>query len=463
MIEFNCEKCGKQIRAKPELAGRTGKCTGCGASIEVPSPEAKGFVVTPRSLKSSRSNRPLVPSPPAVASHSLPHRSPDVAVQVNIDNKGASDGLGISSLIVGILSFFVCWIPVINFGMGGLGLLLGIAGLILAMQNKGHGIGYSIAGTAISSVSFIPGLLFLFVFSSAMYSVERAANSVPTTNAPASSSTNPRSFSQNEESGIGSNTNYSDAQRSNGKSWTLAPNPLTLGNVTVNISEARIGKVPLVSAFDQQSQETDDEYLIVRFSIRNNDPNKKVNYRGWMSDFASLSGITASLQDEHGNRYKFITAPAMYEVKNAESKESIYPGKTISDAVVFETPVASSNKLFLTLSAKGCEEEGEFNFEISRSFLERGSSLAPTNGNGRTSWVNVSYKSRIVKVAPKKWQEIRDDTKAVVWNYDELDETPEYIEVFLRERKQTGRIYKNRFDLFIDNNWVNAAIGRWER
>ena len=43
MIEFQCPNCGKQLRVKPELAGRTGKCTGCSNKIVVPAASSDFF------------------------------------------------------------------------------------------------------------------------------------------------------------------------------------------------------------------------------------------------------------------------------------------------------------------------------------------------------------------------------------------------------------------------------------
>lgn len=36
MIELTCASCGRKLRAKPELAGRTGKCPNCGQPIRIP-------------------------------------------------------------------------------------------------------------------------------------------------------------------------------------------------------------------------------------------------------------------------------------------------------------------------------------------------------------------------------------------------------------------------------------------
>lgn len=465
MIEFDCEKCGKKIRVNEELAGRTGKCSGCGEKLVIPSasvsqPEPK----KQRSSEVSKVNSNLVSSPPLVSPQPLPQSSPGVAVQVNVDNSPVADGLGISSLIVGILSFFVCWIPLINFGVGGLGLLLGIAGIVMAIQRKGNAIGYSIAGTAVSTVSFLLGVLYLTMFAGALNS-----NVQTSSNRPERTSTQSNELSDPATSDLSTGeSNNTNIEPANSK-WAPVQIPIKIGSVELKVTEVKIGKVSLTSEFTDRVTETPEEYLMIRVKIKNQDLNKKINYRSWSGDFATISGITASLTDEHGNKYRFIKTPSTFKIKDTDGNDSIYPQKEIQDAVVFEVPVATSNKFFLTLSAKGCDEKEDFLIEVPRSYLigaNVAQNTAPStvpNNQARSAWINETYKSRIVKVGPKKWQELRNDTNELSWNFDELGENPEYIELFLVERMQKGRLYADRLELFIDNQWVNAAQGRWDK
>jgi hypothetical protein len=78
---------------------------------------------------------------------------PTTAMQINVmAARGSSHSLGVASLVVGILALFVCWVPVIGLLLGGLGLLLGIGGLFVAIVRHGSGIGYAIAGAAMSTL-----------------------------------------------------------------------------------------------------------------------------------------------------------------------------------------------------------------------------------------------------------------------------------------------------------------------
>ena len=69
-----------------------------------------------------------------------------------------SNSLGIASLILGILAFLICWIPfvaIVSMPLSGLGLLLGIIGLVLALTRAGYGVGFSIAGSSVSVLALL--------------------------------------------------------------------------------------------------------------------------------------------------------------------------------------------------------------------------------------------------------------------------------------------------------------------
>ena len=76
-----------------------------------------------------------------------------------------SNSLGIASLILGVLAFLICWIPfvaLVSMPLSGLGLLLGIIGILLALTRSGHGVGFSIAGSSVSALAFLIALVMGF-------------------------------------------------------------------------------------------------------------------------------------------------------------------------------------------------------------------------------------------------------------------------------------------------------------
>ncbi|MAT70868.1 MAG: hypothetical protein CMJ58_15240 [Planctomycetaceae bacterium] len=149
-----------------------------------------------------------------------------------------------------------------------------------------------------------------------------------------------------------------------------AAKPLQLGAVQIEIVSVHVGKVPLSQAFLGDDAESVDAQLTVWLKISNTTTNKKIDYLGWMSDSASFLDIDAELTDDADNRYRGVSFGGMTAVKGADTSGSIYPGKSISDAVVFEPPIDGAKYLDLKLSAKGCREEGEFRFRIPAEMIQ---------------------------------------------------------------------------------------------
>lgn len=307
------------------------------------------------------------------------------AIQVNVNNTKATNSLGISSLILGILSFFVCWIPVIGFGLSGLGLLLGLGGIAMSVFRKGTGIGYSIAGAAVNSIALFIGILFITVFASAVASVDSTMKRLEAERnkvaqqakpvQPQQAIPAPASSDATGEAPTTPEVAIPEAPKPEPAKPTIVYNPATealqLGDVQLTILEVKLGKVELTQMFSQRDTTSTDELLMVKVQITNTSSTKKLDYRGWMESLSNLQGITAKLTDENENRYKTISFPASSSIKGATSKDSIYPGKSIVDAIVFEIPIENAKQLFLTLAAKGCQQDGEFRFEIPKAMIKR--------------------------------------------------------------------------------------------
>jgi tRNA_anti-like len=83
-------------------------------------------------------------------------------VNVIVPSQG-SNSFGIASLVVGVLSFFVCWIPIAGFIVAGLGFALGCVGFFVGALKEGRGLGFAIAGIVLSGVGLLPSLFFMLL------------------------------------------------------------------------------------------------------------------------------------------------------------------------------------------------------------------------------------------------------------------------------------------------------------
>jgi len=305
-------------------------------------------------------------------------RQPAVVVAVNQKSQ-ASNSLGISSLVVGILSFFVCWIPVIGFSLGGLGVVLGGIGLFMAMTRKGSGAGYAIAGTAVSSIAVITGVVFMIMTAAAVQVASDTVEELDKALAEQRAKHNKEQLARRDQrdarqvnNGQGNIPNIGDqpAEKPPAEpAWVLASQPQHVGSVQIRITEVVVGKVPLHRTILDQDSESADPLLLIRLSITNMTQGKKIDYSGWMGDYASLRDIDSELTDNNDNRYKSVTFGATTDVKDAETSTSIYPGKTHADAIVFELPIEGVEYLRLKLSAKAFGEDGEIRFQIPRGLI----------------------------------------------------------------------------------------------
>jgi len=148
MTPLACPHCGSALPYRPDLAGMTFSCPQCNGAFTIPAPLA-----------------PMAYQPPQIAtqqaygheSHQV--RTQHTTVHVNVPRQH-SNSLGTASVILGIVSLFVCWLPWFGLPLSLLGTLLGIFGLLVAMMRKGAGLGMPIAGTAISGLVLATSVYF---------------------------------------------------------------------------------------------------------------------------------------------------------------------------------------------------------------------------------------------------------------------------------------------------------------
>src|SRR5437870_4480381 len=153
-ITVVCPACGGRLSAPSQLLGRMAKCPQCGQTVKV-APSANSPAEPPRAVPSRR---------PKSSPSELETRTAEIVVKRSGDsetrsrNARISYGLGIPSLVLGTIAFLFSWVPkvsLLSIPLGGLGLLLGIAGLVIAIIQRGRGIGFPIAGSAVSLVALI--------------------------------------------------------------------------------------------------------------------------------------------------------------------------------------------------------------------------------------------------------------------------------------------------------------------
>lgn len=275
----------------------------------------------------------------------------------------------IASLLFGISSWCVLWTPVVGFVLSGLGVLCGLATLLLVPAGRASGAGCALAGIAISSAAvafaMAPDWEFPHLakwFSQATESVDRRPPADSEPKPPADDS--PPSEVTVRRDHDSSAAAVSRPVRTQPPVFHSFPDPLQLGSVQLQITEVRVGQVPLYNDIFKEDSWSEAELLMIRVYVTNSSSSAQFDYSGWMSEVASLRKIDAALTDDLGNSYSLVSFGTARHVKHATTWEPLQPGESVADAVVFEAPVDGATHFNLTLSARGCDTEDEFRFRI---------------------------------------------------------------------------------------------------
>jgi hypothetical protein len=296
--------------------------------------------------------------------------------QVEIRQR-SSNGLGTASLVLGILACLVCWIPF----LGMLAIPVAIIGIILAAIGFLIGIfRKSSKGGAIAG-----GITCLLAIVISVSVTGKTAAVISESLAKADKT------NQNEQRGA-----VASGQPVTPIATSAVPVPkvsppaaqshapvvewgnyeadkyFVQGIMAVKIQSLTIGKTPLVSAIgrDREGVSTDD-LLMISIVVMNQSEGKKVDYQSWAGERLGFTSDFAKLTDNFDNTYKRVTFGGMNKPKGQLERESIYPGKEVSDVLVFEVPVEKASELKLELPAKNFGGDGYLRIKIPASVVSR--------------------------------------------------------------------------------------------
>jgi len=135
-----CESCGASVPEGQSI------CPNCGAAVAQAAPAAQ----------------PVYQQPVAQPVYQQPVAQPVVQVQPVVVQQpapaGKSSGMAIAGLIMGIFTLIFCWVPVVGFILGILGLIFSIAGIA---KKNGGAKGAAIAGLVLTIIGAIVSVVML--------------------------------------------------------------------------------------------------------------------------------------------------------------------------------------------------------------------------------------------------------------------------------------------------------------
>jgi len=149
------------------------------------------------------------------------------------------------------------------------------------------------------------------------------------------------------------------------------PPAVKKGTVSVRVAWAKIGKAVLENEITEARSVSEDKLLSIFVGIVNLSEERKLNYRTWGADPLKFVGGSARVTDDLGNVYKRIHFGVMDVPVGRRDQESIYPGKSILDVLIFELPVAKAKRLTLSLPLGNLGQQGSIEITIPVAAIER--------------------------------------------------------------------------------------------
>jgi hypothetical protein len=151
--------------------------------------------------------------------------------------------------------------------------------------------------------------------------------------------------------------------------WISARAPIAHGYTEVQIAAVKSGKVPLTGITGDLTQ-SEEDHLYVLLVILNKSDSKKLNHVGFSGSVASSFDHSGpKLKDDLGNTYRQINFGFGNKVPMQAKSESIYPEKSCTDMVVFETPIDKAKTLYLELAGSSLGEKENYRFQIPKEMI----------------------------------------------------------------------------------------------
>jgi len=348
-----CKRCGKKFVIREEKEESRPKEKSVAAVVEVP----------PRKRRSERPTLPEpIPSLPEIIDDTkdLPRtrtvetpiiNQTSVTVQLP---KSHSSSLGVSALVLSILAFVLCWIPLINvlsIILGGVAVLLAVLGLLLSVFRGGTGIGYSIGAGIVGVLS----VTFAFAMNHAVAEGAKAM---------AKSIDKQVMEHRQAKAGMPAGQPIADAETK----WQPASGFARKGDIRVFVAGVFVGRTSLTN-FRNEPLTSKGEVTTIKLSVTNQSKTRKLDYIPWGGQRRLFGDEGVTLTDNFGNRYRIVDF-GIDSPTGATKDDSIYPGKTIKDVIVFEKPVGRVDYLRLTLPLDHLGETGQLNIEIPASMIQ---------------------------------------------------------------------------------------------
>ena len=383
MINYKCRKCGEYLEAPNSLVGQSETCPTCGNVCVVPGPSmpVASPPRPPMAVQQVQATPVQYVQTPA---------QPQIQITMGKPPK-ATSGLGVAALVLGIIACLTCWIPfigLVSIPVAVLGLLFGGLGFLISLLGRRSGVGMPFAGCLVCVVSIFVAMSIthgaVSGIDKAMKDAEKETNR--TNQQPVA---DPRHKAADAGTGGVTPVNQqpvadpvgnlpsgpADAGTSGGAApakdtWAPAGSPVRQGDMQIRVASVKTGKVAIRDAMGGENSNSKDALLSITVELTNLSETKKLDYTTWGGGNFAVERDFATLKDNFDNSYKRINFGMDPPVGRIKS-DSIYPGKSLTDVLVFELPVAKVTDLYLELPAQNFGGTGMIRLQIPASMIQR--------------------------------------------------------------------------------------------
>lgn len=131
------------------------------------------------------------------------------------------------------------------------------------------------------------------------------------------------------------------------------PQWYSLGQTAIEVKHAQIGRVPMTG-----SDQEDEPAFAIGIVITNKDQSNKVKYLSWRGP--SFNRSPAVLRDDRANLIRRLPPTvSRHPVGAVEVSETLTPGDSISDVLLFEMPIGDADYYLLELPGEHVGARGE--------------------------------------------------------------------------------------------------------
>jgi len=341
-----CSSCGSKLTVPDNLLGQEVKCPRCG-TIKVVGAASH----SPRAAESQSGERKQEDYRKAEGTG---RRSGGAGQHATAEVNGPALGLGIASLVLGIIAIPVAIIPCIgiwSLPVSGVGLVLGVSGLIIVLVSKRGSAGFPIAGSAVSFVAIAVAGLWMLVCAG-MFGTAKT------------------SFDEVKKNADEIFKKMAELQRQDAGDWVDASKDAARnGDVEVRVTSVTIGPVDLEMENGAVGKSATDS-VIIRLVVKNVSlEGKAINYKGWIPK-AKLDRSAAALRDNGVFAYphSILDRPVKGQIR---SPIEINAGESREDVFAFHAPRTDPKDLRLELPATAFGGIGSIKFRIPPAMIKR--------------------------------------------------------------------------------------------